>query len=159
MAVTSNYSGRTTDLFIFQGAALGGDRPIYLGFGGTTGGQVTTGIQKLSQTFAILLLTERGSVPDNPDWGTNLLAAVRTGGVRNETDVKAIVSLAIEQSRSLLGVLAEQQTLPDDETFKTATLQSFRIDEEKSTLTLYIKVTSAAGETRDIVLPVPVPIY
>ena len=156
MATTVDYSGRKTDLFIFQGAGAGGDKPIRLAFGDA--GQVTTGIQKLAQTFAMLFLTEAGSVPDKPDWGTEFLAAVRNGMVNNENDVQSAVSMAIEDVRGTLGLIAEQESYPPDETFQSASLLNYTLDEKTSKLTMYIKVVSAAGDSRVVVLPVSAPI-
>jgi len=156
MATTVDYSGRMTDILIFQGADISGDKRIRLSFGDA--GMVTTGIQKLAQTFAMVFLTEVGSVPDKPDWGTEFLAAVRNGMVNNENDVQSAVSQAIEDVRGILGLIAEQESYPPDETFQSASLLSYTLDEKTSMLTLYIKVVSAAGADRIVVLPVSAPI-
>jgi hypothetical protein len=158
MAVKSNYSGRDIDLLIFQGTAVEGDQKIFLGFN-PEGGEVTTGIQKLLQTFTILFLTEKGSVPAMPERGTNFLLAVRLGRLNDESDVQAEFSLAVEAIKELFSLDDFNDTLSDDERLDSAELQSVNIDKNGSLLTLQVKVNSLAGDSRDIFLPIPVPIY
>ena len=159
MSPSENYTGRTTDLFIFQGAALVGDRKITLSFGGDTGGEVTTGIQKLSQIFAMVFLTEKGSIADKPAWGTDFMSSVRSGLVRNEQDVRSLVSLCIEQARVILRLIEEQNTVPPDEQFGSASLSDFDLDEATGTLKVYIALASEAGANITVYLPIPVPIH
>ena len=153
---TSSYVDRSVDLLIFQGTAPEGEKLLHLGFG--TGGEVTTGIQKLVQSVLILLMTELGSVPDVPDLGTDFFTAARIGAMRDEASVQSTFMLAAEQVRQKLLFEATANGLPDDETVRSIALQSFQIDKAASKLTLYIRITSAAGTTRNVYLPIPVAI-
>jgi hypothetical protein len=158
MAIKSNYSGRDIDLLIFQGTAVTGDQKIFIGFN-PEGGEVTTGIQKLLQTFTILFLTEKGSVPAMLERGTNFLSAVRLNRINDESDVQAEFSLAVEAIKEIFSLDTFDDTLSDDERFDSAELRSVNIDKNGSLLTLFVKVNSLAGDSRDIFLPIPVPIY
>jgi len=156
MATSTNYSGRMTDLLIFQGTKPAGDQKIHLGFGDA--GELTTGIQKLAQTFTTLFLLEKGSMPSHPEYGTDLLESVRTGIIQTEADVESIVSLAIEATRLILDNIAQSGDFPPDEVFQSAALLNFQLDKDKSKLTLYINVVSEAGTSRVVYLPIPVPL-
>lgn len=151
-----DYSGRKVDLFIFQGARLTGDKELYLGFG--IAGEMITGIEKLMQTFLSLFLTRLGTVPSNPTLGTDFVTAMQRGRILDDGDVINEFSLAVEQIRQTLALVAEQETLSADETFASAVLDSFDLDEENSKLTMKVKVSSAAGISRTVYLPVPVAI-
>lgn len=160
MSVTSNYSGRTVDLLIFQNTAPSGRRSITLGLGGATGGFVTTGVQKLSQMWSIFFLTELGSVPSSLALGTNFLFALRTGAIQDESDVKTEFSMAANLVFSQLRAreAASDLPVPDDEKIRAAALLGFSLNKSNSTLTLLVGLTSQAGTTREIFLPVPAPI-
>lgn len=151
-----DYSGRKVDLFIFQDAALTGDKKLYLGFG--TAGEMITGIEKLMQSFLSLFLTRLGTIPSNPTLGTDFVTSMQQGRILDDGDVISEFSLAVEQVRRTLALVAEQETLPADETFASAVLDSFDLDEANSKLTMKVRVSSAAGISRTVYLPVPVAI-
>lgn len=154
MATSVDYTGRLVDLFIFQGALPSGDQRISLSFG-EGGGEITTGIQKLLQSYAILFLTERGSVPNLPDLGTDFVTTVRQGRIQDETDVKSEFLVASELIQQVLDLEVDTYSLPEDEQLESSTLESFTIDKAESLISLSVRVTSVAGETRTLFLPVP----
>ena len=155
-----NYAGRTVDLFIFQGAKLEGQQQILLDIDSLDypGGEVTTGIQKLVQTFAITFLTEVGSIKYDPTFGTTFVSDVRIGNIRDEATVVAFFNLAVESIRQTLKLSQETNPLPDDESYDSAVLVNFNLDTNASKLTLNIRVNSVAGQTRQLYLPVPLAI-
>lgn len=147
----TDYSGRLIDLFIFQNAQPTKEQKIYLGFG--TAGQVTTGIQKLSQTFSILFLTEQGSVPSAPTRGTGFLTAIRQGRIIDESTLQSEFVLAAQLVKNFMALEAEATNPPLDETLADATLKNFILDEGAGKITVYILLTSAAGTSWDLFLP------
>lgn len=155
MATTTNYSGRSVDLLIFQNTAPAGEKQIYLGFG--TGGELTTGIQKVAQTFTALFLTEVGTVFSQPTLGTDFLTLMRQGALRTESDVQSSFALAAQKVKNVMVQEAIDEELPDDETVSEITLQSYRLDTVTGTLVLYVRLTTVAGANREIYLPVSVP--
>ena len=153
---STNYTGRSVDLLIFQGAQAAGEQKIHLGFG--TAGEVVTGIQKLVQAFTTLFLTRIGSVPYNTSLGSSFITSMRRGSIQDESDVRTEFALAVENVRETLLNDAEENDPPDDETFDSAELESFTLDEASSTLTMYVRVNSVAGESREVFIPVPLAI-
>jgi hypothetical protein len=149
-----DYTGRLVDLLIFQNTAPAGERQIRLGLTN----EVTTGIQKLVQSFTSLFLTKQGSIPHRLDDGTEFVTAVQLGKIRAESDVKAEFALAVERVRQTLTLAADGAELPDDETFSRAELISFNLDKAASKLFLKVRVVSVAGVGREVFLPVPVAI-
>lgn len=155
-----NYAGRTVDLLIFQGAKAQGEQKILLDIDSLDypGGEVTTGIQKLVQTFAITFLTETGTVKYDPTFGTTFVSDVRLGNIRDEATVIAFFGMAVEAVRLILKLDQETNPLPDDEAYGSAKLVSFKLDRNASKLTLVIQVNSVAGQSRQVYLPVPLAI-
>lgn len=153
---STNYTGRKTDLLIFQGEIGPDDNQVSLGFGDLT--KVTTGIQKLMQIFAVMFLTEKGSVPYKPKYGTDFITAVRFQRIRDESDVKANFSAAAEAVRRTLSMEANKNKPSDDERLKEAILQKFTLDKLNGKLSLFVKIVSVAGESRELFLPVPLAI-
>jgi len=160
MAASVNYTGRMVDLFIFQGAKLNGDQLILPGFDGENGGKVTSGIQKMAQTWAILFLTELGSIQYDPQIGSEFVTNFRLGLIRDETDVQTEFGLAASQVADQLALVQQglETPAPNDEILSSADLVRFTIDRARGTLTLYVSLTSQAGTKHDILLPIPVAI-
>ncbi len=152
-----NYSGRIVDLLIFQGTVLTGDKQVELGFG-DGGGKIITGIGKLSQSYAILFLTERGTVQYDPELGTEFITAVKLGTIQDEADVRSEFLSAKEFIRQTLDLANDQNELPEDEQYQSSNLDSFEIDKQNSLLKLFITVTSVAGASREVFLPIPLAI-
>lgn len=156
MTTSTDYSNRTIDLLMFQGVEPAGDVPIVLGLGDA--GEVCTGLQKVSQTFTNIFLTKVGSIQKHPDWGTDFVTALQQGRIQKERDVKSEFNTAAELVRRTMVTEAENNNFPSDETLQTASLQNFNLDFDSGKLTLYIKLTTIAGTSAVIYLPVPVAI-
>jgi hypothetical protein len=110
------------------------------------------------QSFALLFLTEQGSVPAQPDQGTEFVSGMRAQRIQDEADVLSEFTLAKELVRQQLALAANEADLPDDEILDDAVLESFNLDGLSSTISLYVNVVSLAGESREVVLPVPIAI-
>ena len=160
MAVTLNYTGRLVDLFIVQGIKVSGDQLVLPGFGGDEGGRVIAGVEKIAQTWAILFLTELGSVQYNPQLGSSFVTNYRLGLIRDESDVQSEFGLAASQANDqmFLAAQAAPTPLPADEQLATSELLRFTIDRNQGKLALYVRLTSQAGTKHDILLPIPVAI-
>jgi hypothetical protein len=154
--VSTDYSGRKTDLFILQGARAEGEQQLYLGFGDA--GEEITGIEKLVQSFLTLFLARTGTVPSRPEVGSDFVTAMQQGRILDDGQVISEFAAAAEQVKSLLLSEAEANNLSDDETVSRIVLQSFDLDRTNSKLTLTVRVESVAGTSRVVYLPVPLAI-
>jgi len=153
MASSVDYTGRKVDLNIFQGVQPVGDTQVYLGLGDA--GEVVTGIQKLCQAFAKIFLTITGTMEYHPTMGTNFVSAVKTGRIQDEADVRGEFALAADTVRQILNLDAEKTNPPDDEALASTTLEQVSVDKAASKITLFVRVTSVAGNSRVVYLPVP----
>lgn len=134
-------------------------------FNKTTSGKLTTGIQKLSQRWMLEFLTETGSMPGLPRRGTNFMRAARTGQFRVPLNVQTEFAAAeINIRRNLRS--EETDDMPDDERYgdseilNIAILPGFDVSQTSGTtaafLSLGVKITSRAGDTRDVILPIEI---
>src|SRR6185437_5077471 len=110
------YAGRTYDLSMFQGIQPAGRALLRADVADpqAPAGAIVTGIQKLAQRFALLLLTEQGSMPLAPLQGSPLMTNLRQGTLRNDHDVFVAVAQGIGVVVPQLRVL-QQATDPPDE--------------------------------------------
>ncbi len=151
MAVITDYTGRSVDLFIMQGAKPEGERLITTGLGGDTGGMITTGIQKAAQTFLILFLTEKGSRQHDLDFGTRFIETIRSSNMDDGQLQIAFRDAAEDILDQQILYLASDAL--DDEVLTEIELLSISspsLDQVK----LIVKLTTASGDTRDVIVPV-----
>ena len=147
----SDYTGRTVDLFIMQGAQESGMQAITPGLGADFGGAVTTGVQKAAQFFMILFLTELTTRTHEPTFGTRFITKTRHSNV-NSSQVQLAFHEAAED-------VMEQQSryketgAADDEVIGNLELLNFSIP-NTAELDLTVRITTLAGSSRVVVLPV-----
>ena len=147
---TRDYTGRSVDLFVMQGAEESGMRLISPGFS-SGGGEVTTGVQKAAQMFTVLFLTEKGTVAHDPEYGTNFLATARRSNA-----IDSMIKIAFREA--VQDILDQQSRYrqtddPDDELIASIELLGLASpDPTQMILTIYI--TTIAGTTREVILPV-----
>lgn len=156
MAVSVDYTGRSVDLLIFQGVAAVGKQPIELGFG--TDGKICTGVQKVAQSWLVLFMTDRGTMLNKPTRGSTFFPDVRRGRIRVDSDVRSAFATAAEQVRRTMELDAAQASpaLLDDERLDEAVLEDFTLEKASSYLYLRIRIRSIAGDSRTVILPVPI---
>lgn len=151
--MSTDYTGRSVDLLIFQGLQPTGETQVALALG--SAGEVVTGIQKLSQSFTSIFLTDIGSIHHDPTVGTSFVSSMRQGRLQDEMDLKSEFALAVENVRQQLALALDATNPPPaDEIFASATLRNFNMDREASKITLVVALTSAAGESREVIMPV-----
>ena len=116
------------------------------------GGQVCVGYKKVAQRFIVKLLTVRGSIPYRPKSGCDFMLGLQRGQYRTSSDVYLAFGAAVALLRREFA--AEDTGLPSDEQFRNAKLsKTFFRD---STVVLYIDLTTQAGETAPLILPLNV---
>ena len=147
-----DYVGRSYDYLALQNVKETGDAQLDLSlFSEKTSGQITTGIQKLAQRWLLEFLTETGSMPGLPNRGTNFMRMVRQGRLRNYASIWAEFTF----SAYTAGVnLSREETdqWDDDERYANAQLLSLAV--LPSYANLSIAITSRAGSSRQVIMPV-----
>lgn len=118
------------------------------------GGQVCVGIQKLAQRWLIEFLTIRGSMKYKPDRGCDFMQEVRSQSLRTENDIYS--GFLASRSQVAANLRAEDvETDPADERYAGSELLSVVIRPDR-TMVLTVEITSAAGTSRKVILPLTV---
>lgn len=142
-------SERTYDLSIMEGATAVGSVRIDLSFGDQ--GMLVTGTQKAAQFFTLAFLTERGTVLGDAAFGTDFVAQARAGVIRSDPDVPMFFNLA---ARDIIDYQSANLPLEveNDEIITSLTLVSFVLRAQQ--LQIQVRLTTAAGDSRDVILPI-----
>lgn len=158
------YAKRKYDYLGLQNTAPRGDQLLGLElFNAQTSGKLCVGPQKLAQRWLLEFFTEVGSMPGAPTRGSSFLRAARTGGLRSQINVRGAFADAVTEIQRNLQA-EEYPDMPADERYGNSELLSFSISPEtiKSAKTatsivflrLAVKITSLAGDSREIIVPV-----
>jgi len=162
----SDYVNRKYDYLALRNTTGPGERKLGLElFNKDSPGQITAGVQKLAQRWLLEFLTEEGSIPGLPERGSNFMRAARTGLFRTNINVRTEFALADLKIRKTLRA-EEPSTMPNDEKFGSAeitniaVLPGFDASQKSGTsaafLSLGVKITSLAGDVREIVFPIEI---
>lgn len=154
MTTTADYLGRRIDVLAFPGAKPAGMVPLGQDLL-LEGGRVCAGVQKLAQRWMLEFLTIRGTMRYLPDRGTTFLTELRAGGLRTEADVQTAFLTARLQAAKNLRTEDAGAADPDDEKYADAALLSTAI-RPNGTLVLTVAITSLAGTSRKVILPLTV---
>lgn len=155
---STDFTGRTVDLLIFQGVQETGNQAIATGWG--VAGELCTGVQKVAQSWTVLFLTDLGTVYQEPTRGSDFLTAVRSGRIQVDEDIPAefgIASAQVQRTMDLDSSNADP-TPEDDETLVRAELLDYDLDANAALLRLKVRLHTLAGDSRTIFLPIPVPV-
>lgn len=151
----TQYIGRTVDVLAYRGANVhGGEARLTKQLvGDGDGGEITTGIQKLSQQFLLELLTVKGSVFAEPERGCSFMADARSGAWRTVTDVFVSFAAALADLETTFDRL-DDETAPDDERYADAEIIAVTLAAGAASVS--IRVTSQAGDSRVVIAPLSV---
>lgn len=158
IATTTDYTGRTVDLEIFQTenppAAI---KELSLTLSDAGQARRVTGLQKLAQRYMLTFFTPKGSVPLRSAYGTVFMLVVAQGLLQSRAAVVQYFDFAnmdcgqqlIFQDRSPEGLRT-----PEDERYANSYLLDYAVDTGAAKLYLKVKLESQAGESYVFVLPV-----
>ena len=151
--ITTNYTGRTIDLHIFQGVNAPNASDITPSFGLIS--NYCSGVQKLVQRYAILLLTELGSQELYPDFGSDLLTKLTsTSNNYNRSDLFTLFALANVKVSDVILAYQIENPLPLDEQLDVATLEEI-VTTTDGGVALRVNISTRAVGAIDFLLPLP----
>ena len=152
MTLSTNYYNRSIDLSIFQGIKSSGAVTVEQSLF-NSGGEVCTGIQKLIQRWLIAFLTPKGTMKYHPEWGTDFL--VNVGSLTNEVDAEIEFYMCNSDACDQLKSEDENDgTVKEDEQLESVKLNGIVVS--STGFSLNIKLTSLAGESAPLILPITV---
>ena len=154
-STSTNYTGRKKDISVLRSpdATIAGAQNVTIAFG--KHGQFCAGLQKIIQKYAIILLTNIGSQPNYPSFGTNFLARIQ-GGISPVDNLRAaqIFNLASYSAvNTLKAYQATRDDIPDDERIVSATLTSIVL--YNSSASFDVSISTEAGSIMNFLIPLP----
>lgn len=147
------YITGTYDVLAFRGVRKEGEVRLEQSLADeNSGGEITTGINKMVQRFLLRLLTERGSIKYQQDEGTDFIRRLRLGQIRTETALRSAFTIAEIRIKAAF-TREEQEDDIDDERFDRAELTAVVIRPGFANLTIQIRSQASAAV---VTLPVPI---
>jgi hypothetical protein len=152
---SSDYTGRTKDISIFQSAdaTIIGPQDIAPSFGKRA--RFCAGVQKLIQRYAIILLSNVNSQPNYPDFGTSFMATI-TAGISPVDKLAAIQIFSAASYDTVLTLRNYQAThpeIPPDEAISRAELNNISL--YGSYAAFDVKIFTEAGTSVKFLVPLP----
>lgn len=132
MAVTQNYVGKSVDLCVLETSATPGLDDVLVGL--TGGGSAISGPYKVVQKFFKYLMTERGSVASDADYGTVFIRKLLGGYI--QTSLGLSFEFYADLPDAIRYISASNLNPPADERLTEATLQSFNVTLDKATMVI-----------------------
>lgn len=148
-----NYSGRTVDLLLLQFIqAPVADKIVTPDV--TNIPRMATGIEKMAQRFALVFLTQLGTVRHRETEGTKLLDAIGLGRVYDESTLRAEAESANRLTREQIRKEDITMDTPDDEALKSSSVIDLDLNRATATVFITISLTSEAGDTYTYITPI-----
>lgn len=124
---------------------------VTLALDAASGGRVIAGVEKAVQFVILMLLTEKGSVPHDAEYGTRFLTSVRRANV-NESQMQIAFR---DAAQDIIGQQSRYASVDarDDEIVSDVTLEGLAVASPSDT-SFTIRVTTPAGLSRRVILPV-----
>ena len=158
---TASYAGRQLDMELLQHVAVPYDQRVYPAVDHErdgSGPRICSGMEKVVQRYAKLLLTDLGSVKFDDNLGNDLMSSIRKGEVYSTA---WLTHLFNEANRNVLNamIIDDNDTdkfgdLPDDERIDSAELVDLEIDPATASVRIHVKITTLAGEEYEYIAPV-----
>lgn len=147
-----DYSGRTVDLLLLKTVLQPENKQVDPNVARTP--MSVTGIEKLVQRYALLFLTEVGSVRNSIAEGTEFLQALGRGRIYDENTLSAQAELANKNVfRQITQEDADLDTA-DDERLSNSTIKELKLDRATATVFVTVRIESAAGESFTYTTPI-----
>lgn len=153
MARTTNYDGRRVSLSIYPKSfdyRSNADQSAATTLNGSTGGWICAGIAKLCQSVLVFILSDE--IVFDSTWGSALPRYMNSSVQYMAMNVESILESAFAETVRQLRK-NERSDAPDDECISDITLDNWDYDEDGGGITINITVTSVAGESRDVLIP------
>jgi len=152
VTLPADYIGRRVDVLAFQGATATGSALLEQALLGSAGASICAGVQKLAQRWVIAFLQDKGSAVCDAGRGATFMPRAKAGLLRTELDVRQAFAIAAADVSTQLKE-AEAEADPADERLDEAELLDIGL--VLGGLTLSVRVTSLAGNSRTPLLPIP----
>ena len=150
--MTTSYSGRTVDLLLLQFIPMPTSEtqvtPSVI-----SEPRVVSGIEKLVQRYALLFLTQLGSVKNRESEGTEFLRLLGTGHIYDENTLRAYANSANVNVVSQIRQEDADMDTAEDEALSKAEISAIAIDRSTATVSVTVTITAKSGDSYTYITP------
>ena len=149
---STDYSGRTVDLLILQFV----DSPktdIKVSPDVSKYPRMTAGIEKLVQRYALLFLTQVGTVKNMEREGTSFMQKLGSGFIYDESTLE---SAAAEANKAVVSLIRSEDSALDtdpDEALSTARVIDTHVDRGTASVHVTVEIVSVSGDRIVYIMP------
>lgn len=158
MQTSTDYTGRQSDLCFLAGVSGPVAGTIQPQLSITADPRRVTGVQKLTQRYANLLVTKLGSIQFGASTGSLLCESIQSGRASNAAYIEHVFAVASADALALMSADDSNPTVYgdslDDEIIESADLTDILIDYATASVSLEVSITTAAGDTYEFIVPV-----
>jgi hypothetical protein len=115
--------------------------------------RIVTGIEKLVQRYALLFLTQTGSVKNSESEGTDFMGLLGTGHIYDDNTLTAAAAAA---NRTVMTQIKTEDSLlntADDEALDVSNVIDTSTDRRTATVTVTVEIVSVAGDRYVYTMP------
>lgn len=153
-----DYAGRTVDLLLLK-TVTGVPASVRVGLDVSDGEgspMIVAGVEKMVQRYAIAFLNAMGSTMFVPGHGTGIVPAVASGRVYSQATLESQAAEANLRASRQVRLADDGEDTPDDERLASATVEGVDFSRSRSSASISVRLTSAAGDSYTYIIPVGV---
>lgn len=151
-SVTTDYTGRTVDMLLLQFVSAP-EADILVRPDVSRDPRMTTGVEKLAQRYALLFLTQVGTVKNRESEGSNFLGLLGAGQIYDENTLRSAAAAANKTVSTQIKVADRNLGTADDEALDTADVTDTSVDRATASVSVTVAITTVAGERYVYTIP------
>jgi len=132
VAISQNYAGRIIDLCVFNTSNQAGLAAVTVGL--IDSGSVISGSYKVVQKFMKFLLTSKGTVAADLEYGTDFISRLTSGQIQTNSELSLRFNLEVATCKYF--VTSANLTAVADETLRKVDLTGLSVTADTAILTL-----------------------
>lgn len=148
-----DYADRKVDLLLLKAVLAAPAYKQRVDLDVETYPMIVTGVEKLVQMYALVLITELGSCHFDESRGTRIVTEVSKGKVYDMPTLTAAASEANAIAKRQLRAVAEKDT-PADERLANSEVIHLEFDRSNATARISVRITTEAGTSFEYIIPV-----
>ena len=150
-----DYSGRTVDLLLLK-SVIHPTSDIIVSTDVASSPMIVTGIEKLVQRYALLFLTQMGTVRNRQDEGSEFMTSLGRGVIYDENTLRAEAAKANSVVSRQIRLEDSDLDTPDDEALDSSTVTDIRLNRTERSVTVQVNIVTRSGDSYTYITPIAI---
>lgn len=151
-STTMDYTDRTVDLLLLQFVSAP-KADVLVRPDVSRDPRMVTGIEKLVQRYALLFLTQIGTVKNRESEGSDFMGLLGAGQIYDENTLRSVAAAANKTVSAQIKVADRNLGTADDEALDTAVVTDTSVDRATASVSVTVTITTMAGERYVYTIP------